>query len=377
MCQQEYFGIGSTKKLKNILSQQKIKNIFLVRGEKSYQISGAKKIIEPILKKHNVFEFYNFESNPKIDDIINGIDKFKKFNPDLVIAVGGGSVIDMAKSINLLATQTDNPKKYITGQKKVNKCNKKLIVIPTTAGSGSEATNFAVVYINKKKYSLENICLLPDYVIIDPQLTFNLPKKITASTGIDALCQAIESYWSINSNKKSKRYSKEAIELIINNLSLAVNKLDKKARTVMSKASNLAGKAICITKTTACHAISYPITSYFNILHGHACSLTLSIMLVHNNNIKKNDTLDKRGTNYVKKTISDLTKILGVSNVYEAKEIIDNLIKNVGLENSLKNLNINKNDINKIISNINLERMKNNPRKLNKKQLRDIFNNLR
>ncbi|MFH1308993.1 MAG: iron-containing alcohol dehydrogenase, partial [Patescibacteria group bacterium] len=183
--------------------------------------------------------------------------------------------------------------------------------------------------------------------------------------------------WSVNSNKKSKKYSKEAINLVINNLVLAVNKSDKRARVAMSRASNLAGKAICITKTTACHAISYPITSYFNILHGHACSLTLSSMLVHNSNIKKNDTLDERGTNYVKKTISDLTKILGVSNVYKAKEIIDNLIKNIGLENNLTNLGINKNGITEIINNVNLERMKNNPRKLNKKQLRDIFKNLR
>jgi len=371
MYQQEYFGIGSTKKLKNILSQQKIKNIFLVRGKKSYQISGAKKIIEPILKKYNVFEFYDFESNPKINDIINGIDKFKKFNPNLVMAVGGGSVIDMAKSINLLAAQSDNPKKYVIGKKKINNHGKKLIAIPTTAGSGSEATHFAVVYINKIKYSLENSCLLPNYVIIDPQLTFNLPKRITASTGMDALCQAMESYWSVNSNKKSKKYSKEAINLVINNLVLAVNKSDKRARVAMSRASNLAGKAIDIAKTTACHAMSYPITLYFNIPHGHACSLTLSSMLVHNSNVKENDISDKRGVDYVKKTISDLVKILGASDINKAKEIIDNLIKEIGLKTKL-DINIET-----IIKEINLERMKNNPRKLNKKQLRDTLRNLR
>jgi len=376
MFQKEYFGLGSIQKLKDILFQQKTENIFLVRGEKSYQISGAKKIIEPLLKRYKVFEFYDFEPNPKIEDVIKGIDKFKKFNIDLIIAVGGGSVIDMAKSINLLGVQAGSPREYITGKKEIKNCGKCLISIPTTAGSGSEATHFAVVYIDKIKYSLKHKSLLPQYAIIDPQFTFNLSKRITASTGMDALCQAMESYWSINSNEVSKKYSKEAIDLIIKNLSLAVNKSNEQARAAMSRASNLAGKAINITQTTACHAISYPITSYFGVPHGHAAALTLTNILIFNSNVKENDILDKRGVNYVKKIINNLIKILDTSDVYEAKKIIDDLMKEIGLETKLTDLGINRSNMEVIIKNFDLKRAKNNPRKLNAKRLKNILMDL-
>lgn len=377
MFQQEYIGLGCVQNLKDILFQQKIKSIFLVRGKKSYRLSGAEKIIKPLLKKYKVFEFYDFELNPKIEDVIKGIDRFKKFNSDLVVAIGGGSVIDMAKSINLLGGQTGDPKKYIIKKREIKNCGKDLVAIPTTAGSGSEATCFAVIYIGKTKYSLEHEKLLPEYAIIDPQFTFNLPKKITASTGMDALCQAMESYWSVNSNKNSQRYSEKAIKLIIKNLPLAVNKSNKQARIAMSRASNLAGKAINITRTTACHAISYPITSYFNVPHGHAAALTLSSMLVFNNNVEEKNLLDKRGVDYVKKTINNLVRMLGASDIYEAKKIIDDLMEEIGLETKLASLGIKKSDIKMIINNLNLERVKNNPRRLDKKQLKNILEELK
>lgn len=376
--QKEHFGVGSIVKLKDILSQNEAKNIFLIRGKKSYEVSGIKKIIEALLKEYNVTEFYNFEPNPKIEDIVRGIDEFKKSDIDFVIGVGGGSVIDMAKAISALGVQSDEPEKYIKNKKEIKNRGKKLIAIPTTAGTGSEATHFAVVYINKTKYSLKHKYLLPNYAIIDPQFTFSLPKRITASTGMDALSQAIESYWCINSNKESKKYAEEAIKLIMKNLPLAVNKSEQSARVEMSKAANLAGKAINITQTTACHAISYPITSYFNIPHGHAVSLTLGSMLVYNSNVSVKDVLDKRGINYIKETMDSLIKIIGATDEYMAKEIINNLMREISLEIRLDELNINKNDIELIIKNgFNPDRVKNNPRLLTKENLRKILNDLR
>ena len=323
--------------------------------------------------------FSDFETNPKLKDIKKGISIFKKAKPNVVIAVGGGSVIDVAKAINALATNKSDPADYITGKEKITKPGKPLIAIPTTSGSGSEATHFAVVYIGKTKYSLAHEYILPNYALIDPQLTLTLPPQITASSGLDALGQAIEAYWSVNSTPVSKRYSSAALKIILPNLVKAVRAPTSRSRMAMSQASHLAGKAINLAKTTACHAISYPITAYFGVPHGHAVGLTLSSLLKYNAGISQNDTLDKRGVVYVKKAIKDLAKlIVGKNDVAEAATTIDGILTGVGLETRLSRLNIKTDqDIELIIKNgFNPDRVKNNPRLLTKEALRKILVNL-
>jgi alcohol dehydrogenase class IV len=162
---------------------------------------------------------------------------------------------------------------------------KPLIAIPTTSGTGTEATCFAVVYIDKTKYSLKHSSILPDYTIIDPTLTHAMPPLVTAATGMDALAQAIESYWGVKSTHESQAYAREAITLTLAYLKAACQN-EVEARDAMSRAANLAGKAINLTETTACHAVSYPITSYFNVPHGHAVALTLASMFGYINNLR-------------------------------------------------------------------------------------------
>lgn len=379
MLQQEYLGYGSAINLKNILSKHNPRSVFLVTGKNSYEKSGVKPILDNLLKNYNIIHFFDFEVNPKLKDIEKGITIFKKSNCDFVIAVGGGSVMDVAKSVNILSANKNNPMEYITNKKIIENKGKALAAIPTTSGSGSEATKFAVVYINKMKYSLEHDFMLPDYAIVDTQFTMNLPKGTAASAGMDAFCQAIESYWCINSNEESKKYAKEAIKIIIKNLPNAVNKPSKKSRAAMSKASHLAGKAINISKTTACHAISYPITSYFNVPHGHAVALTLPSILIYNSEFNENDLLDKRGADYVKTTINQIVKFIDAKDVYEASKKIENLMIEIGLSTKLSQLGIKTGkDIDTIIKyGFNPQRVKNNPRRLTEEALIEIFENIR
>lgn len=378
MLQKEYFGYNSIKNLRKILIKHKPKRIFLVTGRKSYEKSGAKAILDKILDKYNTIRFYDFEANPKISDIKKGMNIFNENKCDFIIAVGGGSVMDVAKSINSFAANDGKPEDYLQKGKAIEKKGKTLVAIPTTAGSGSEATKFAVIYIDKTKYSLDNVFLIPDYAIIDPQFIMNLPKGITASAGMDALSQGIESYWCINSNSESKKYAKEAIRIAIKNLANAVNG-GKSSRILMAKAAHLAGKAINISKTTACHAISYPITSYFNVPHGHAVALTIPSMLKYNLNVNENDLLDKRGVKYVKKTIMEIAKLLEESSVDEVSAKITNLMKQIGLKTKLSELGIkNGKDIEIIIKNgFNPARVRNNPRLLTEQALRRILQEIR
>ncbi|MCX6794953.1 MAG: phosphonoacetaldehyde reductase [Candidatus Falkowbacteria bacterium] len=377
MPQKNYIGIGAIKNLAGYLRQNKVKKVFLVSGKKSYKLCGAKKILDPILKKYSVLNFTDFSSNPKLLAIEKGAKLFKKYDPDLVIAIGGGSAIDMAKAINILAVQDGNPRDYVLKKKEITKSGKKLIAVPTTAGTGSEATCFAVVYINKVKYSLKHKFILPTCFIIDPRFTFNLNQKITAETGADALAQAIESYWSVNSTAESKKYAARAIRIILKNLYKVVNNPDQKSRLKMSRAANLSGRAINITETTACHAISYPITSYFGIAHGQAVVMTLSSLLNYNNLVSQADVLDKRGALYVKRVIKDIIKLLGAHNCQNAQEKIESILKGVGLATRFRELNIFREDLKIIFKNsFNPERMKNNPRLVTKKELWKMLLNL-
>ncbi len=379
MPQQEYLGFNSVNNLKKILLKHNPKNIFLATGKESYERCGAKSIISNILKNYNIIYFDDFEINPKLKDIEKGIKIFRKNNCDFVIAVGGGSAIDAAKSINILASNEGNPEDYITTIKKIENQGKALAAIPTTAGSGSEATKFAVVYMGKTKYSLQHEFMTPDYAIVDTQFTINLPRAITASTGMDAFCQAVESYWCINSTEESKKYAEQAIKIILKNLSKAANNPSTESREAMSKAAHLAGKAINISKTTACHAVSYPITSYFNVPHGHAAALTLPSMLVYNSEVNKDDLLDKRGIDYVNKTVNEIVKFIGVKGVGDASQKIRNLMQEIGLKTKLSELGIKtQNDIDIIIKNgFNPDRVKNNPRKLTEGALRKILENIK
>ncbi|MDQ3020498.1 MAG: phosphonoacetaldehyde reductase [Bacteroidota bacterium] len=377
MRQKEYFGVGCVKILSEILLRSGFKKIFLVTGKNSFKISGAENFLKEILSDYRVIRFDNFTANPKLEEIENGIEEYKKSECDIIISVGGGSVVDVAKSINILAAQEKLPDAIIRGEEKINKKGKTLIAIPTTSGAGSEATHFAVVYIGMDKFSIAHKNILPDISIIDPQLTFNLDKKITATSGIDALCQSVESYWSVNSNTESKKYSEESIKIILENLEYAVNEPAEINRVNMSRAANLSGKSINIAKTTAPHAISYSMTSCFGITHGQAVSISLGEFLEYNYGVTEKDSVGSRSAVKNKNSIEQLIKLFRCQSVEEAKLKINKLIQSIGLKTQLSELNIKtENDLKIILDNVNYERLQNNPRAVSRENLAKILRNI-
>ncbi|MEK6846392.1 MAG: iron-containing alcohol dehydrogenase, partial [Nanoarchaeota archaeon] len=189
-------------------------------------------------------------------------------------------------------------------------------------------------------------------------------------------------------NTVSQMYAKEAIQLTLAHLEKAVNSAsstkrpDSEARANMSRAANLAGKAINITATTACHAISYPFTSYFNVPHGHAVALTLGEMMVHNANVQKEDCLDGRGLLYVQNVMTEISQLFGfpaeLSSAEKVREKINLLMEQIGLERNITKLGVkSEEDMQLILSNVNLERLKNNPRQLTSDELKKILKRLR
>lgn len=360
--------------LPSILEELGVRQIFLVTGNQSYFASGLEKAFLTMISPYKVIRFSDFNPNPSLPDIIRGLSLFKKNSKDVVIAAGGGTVIDMAKSIRVLSVQSGPPETYIREPRKISAKGVPLIAIPTTAGSGSEATHFAVVYIDHEKFSLAHENVYPNYAIVDPNLTFSLPRDYSAFSGMDAFSQAVESYWAVNSTQESKQYAREAISLVLNNLVKAVNHPTPDSRVAMAKAAHLAGKAINISKTTAAHALSYPFTSHFGVPHGYAVALTLGEVFTYNSQARENDCNDPRGVEYVHKAIEELLSFFDCYDHACFKEFLTRLMTAIGLETKLSSLNIElEKHLDYFQREINLERLQNNPRSFTFERITELL----
>ena len=373
MMQKILTGRGTINELTGILDNKNLKSVFLVTGKSSFITSGARDILFSLLANRKVFQFNDFEVNPQLDDIAKGIDLFKQSKSDCIIAVGGGSVIDMAKAIRALSGLKNAKIADAVIFNHVHQNNIPLIAIPTTLGSGSESTSFAVVYINKNKYSLSHSSVLPDLAVIDTSISESLPPSVTIINAFDALSQALEALWSINSNWESDEYATEAVKTIWRILPYLSNptKLHKHQLAI---AANLSGRAINITKTTAPHALSYYFTSHLNLPHGHAVALFLPIFIIYNNAVQDHDCNDKRGYLFVQKRMSYIIKLLACDSAEKAGSAIRNIAAKLNLELDFGNLNISRNILVDALCSFNAERMKNNPRCFNAEELINNMN---
>ena len=252
--------------LDSLLESFRGKKIFLVCGNSFDRLK-----IAPAITKLNPVRFSAFSPNPVYEDVCAGVDLFRSSRCQVILAVGGGSALDVAKCIKLFASM-DPTENYL--QQPFAPSDLPLAAIPTTAGTGSESTRHAVIYYGGEKQSVSHPGIVPDGVCLIPSVLADLPLYQKKCTLMDALCQAIESWWSVSATEESIEYSKVAIELIKNNWKAYI--LSGKHADQILLASNYAGRAINITATTAAHAMSYKLTSLYGIPHGHAVALAMT-----------------------------------------------------------------------------------------------------
>ena len=340
--------INSFEDIKKFINDKSFNKIFILCGKKSFVISGAKNLFKKFISDKEVKFFYKNSELPILEELIKIINEIKRFKPDLFW--------DFKQSNSI----TYPFKKKYT----------RLAVIPTTAGSGAEVTSNAVIYVNQIKYSFESELLIPDNFFLIPEFLISAPSKIKASAGFDAIAQAVESLVSKKSNEESLKYATKSLEISINCYNSFLNSPDLTKASEMIIASNLAGKAINISKTTAPHASSYPFTSLFNISHGHAVSLFFENFFKFNY-----DNLNKSETSFnLEKRFELIFKLFNVKNINDFCSKITSIKRKAQLEDNLKTLNININEYSeKIISGINLLRLGNNPVKINDKDIINII----
>lgn len=274
-----HFGPGCRVVLPNYIADSRVLVVTSARGR---QQIGKDPVLKPLTETGAVLWLDNISSNPRLADLQMVVDQLPRMGIDVILAFGGGSVIDSAKVIAArmtlrqeglnLATMIANPANYL---------NSKLLplyTVPTTAGTGSEVTPFATVWdhVNKKKLSIASPFLYPATAIVDPELTYELPEEVTISTGLDALNQAFESVWNRNRSSFTTCIAARAIASAMHYLpNIAKDLNDPIARIALSESSLLAGLCISQTRTAVCHSIGYPLTAHFGLSHGLASAFTM------------------------------------------------------------------------------------------------------
>ncbi|MGC8229311.1 phosphonoacetaldehyde reductase [Pseudobacillus badius] len=351
-----------------------VKNIVLLTRGGDFSDSLSAYTLGKCLEKFNIKHMEIEISNPDIEDLFHYYSETKSFGFQCIIGVGGGSILDLSKSLSALKhinidsidmlRSVIEQKSYVENQDIVP-----WIGIPTTSGTGSEVTCWATIWDRAREVKLSIDCerLYAHTAIIDPTLTISLSKKLTASTALDALCHATEAYWAKSSNELSKVYSLEAIKHIVGNLEKLLDQpKDIKLRKKIALGSLYAGLAFSNTRTTACHSISYPLTLNLGIDHGVAASLTLAkIMELNLETITEKDLL---------------FEAFNVNHCTEIQQFIEKIHERAGFSSNLKDYNANAEIIELIAENAFTKgRMDNNPTKLTKEDvisvLMSIFNN--
>ena len=269
-----------------------------------------------------------------IDNYFYEISKIISKNNELTfIALGGGSVIDTAKILSLMIGNNIKSSDEAIKKSSENKISEKskIICIPSTAGTGAEITPFSTIWDkeNGRKYSILANKINRE-IILDPEISISLPEEMTISTGLDSLCQILESTWSKKANKKSLSAASLGFEYLNKNLNNVIsNPSDIESRQYMLFASFLSGVSISISNTTLCHSISYPLTSILNVPHGVACALTL-IQVIKFNSFEKERFLK----NTLKAVNVESSEILvkEISSMLESlnyKDVIEPFIKKI------------------------------------------------
>ncbi|MDR7079914.1 alcohol dehydrogenase class IV [Neobacillus niacini] len=345
-----------------------LRNIVLLHRGGDFSESEAGYTLFKSLEGFEVKQVEVNISNPDVEDLFHYYKQIENFDYQCIVGIGGGSVLDLSKSLAALKNmeiESTAALRSVIQQKLYieNQNNVPWIGISTTSGTGSEVTCWATIWdrANGVKLSVDCEKLYAHTAIIDPPLTASLPKSLTASTALDALCHATEAYWSKSSNEISRIYSLEAIHRIVNNFEKVLNQPnDISLRKEIALGSLYAGLAFSNTRTTACHSISYPLTLELGMVHGIAASITLAkVMEMNFDSIIENDKL---------------LQAFGVSSCDEIQELIEHFHQLSGFSSRLRDYNANVEIIETIAANAFTKgRMDNNPVALTKEDVTQIL----
>ena len=358
-------GAGCLSCLPKLLEEIKLKN------RRVLVLSWNERVLEhPVFAELQQMDLQGVvftDSNPTVEQLFQLYRETRQFAPDAVVAIGGGSIMDVGKSLCCLygkeIADEDALRKLIQS-KEYGYPAARWIGVPTTAGTGSEVTCWATIWDPNKdaKRSIESQENYAYAALVDPQLAEGMPLKLAVSSALDAAAHAVESYWANGTNCVSRALALQAIRLIMEHLEDLLS--DKAgAHDAMAQGSMLAGLAFSNTKTTACHSISYPLTMHYNIPHGTAVSMLLAPVLEMNASCVEG--------------MPELLKALGVTDATMLKERIRGFLTRSGQPSALQGWGVKQEDLPHLAElGMTKGRADNNPVELTSQNITAILNTI-
>ncbi len=364
------FGAGKRKEINNFIDAIGGKNGILVASHSFAKNGVADEFVKMSGGKIKAV-FSDIRPNPTTDNVNACVKVLRSINADFAVALGGGSPMDCCKAACAIAKGADVIEAYHSGGKAVNpKEAIPMIAVATTSGTASEVTNISVLTDLAKnlKNPMNDPAMYPKIAVIDPELTLTVPPQVTASTGLDVLSHAVESYWATLNQPICSACSIYAARLVFKYLERAYNNpTDLEARSKMAEASIVAGVAFSHPRTTGSHACSFPLTNIYGVPHGEACAFTLDYFLKFNA-----DHADSDGR------ITALAKDCGFSTPYEMADEITAMKKRMGMKTTLSEIGcVTEEQIEELTEKSMSMLMKRNPIELTKENILEMYKALR
>ena len=356
------FHTGAMKRIARVLESQNLDGGVLVSTPHFVKNGYAQAVLDHA-EGRILAVFSDVEPNPTVHNVDACAKVLRETGAKFVIALGGGSVIDCAKAAATVCTTNDSIRVYHGTGVELPETHLPLICVPTTAGTGSEVTAVSVLSDPEldKKAPISSKNFYPTYAIIDAELTFSVPARVTAITGFDVLCHAMEAFWNVDHQPICDALGEYALGKVFENLRTAVSHgNDSHARERMAEASVIAGLAFNRTKTTSAHACSYPLTSMFHIPHGEACAMTIDHFLRINTSCQ-----DGR--------LEKLAKRMFFSSVDAMADDITAMKQEFGLRTDLKDFHVDRKTLDELVAACHHPNMLLNPVEITDEMLYDMF----
>ena len=327
------FGWGRFQEIGQIVDELNGRKIFLVTGKNFAGKYGVVDRLSVYLKGSTLVIFAEVEENPSIKTVDKGAAQCRENQCDLVIGLGGGSAMDAGKAIAMLQKNPGSIREYLDQERVCQTKGLPVITIPTTSGTGSEVTPFTVIFhpAKRAKPAIAPPQNFPDVALVDPEMTTSMPFEVAASTGLDALCQAVEGFWSTQGNPVTRSSAFQAIKLAMENLESACFEKDRDSVTNMALASHLTGIEMSNIGNTSIHPLSYPITIDYGVPHGFACAIFLPSVIRFN-------------ASAIKDRFRDLLTLLNLRNPAAFADRVDFLMEKLKAPRRLSELGVKEED---------------------------------
>lgn len=346
------FGPGKLADLRSVVNEVAGDGAraFLVTGQHALRSTGVLQRVLDLLGEDRTTLFDRVTPFPSPKLVDEALEACREASPDIVVAVGGGSPMDVAKAVAVLMAHDGTSREYGTAQKRLERPGLPFVAVPTTSGSSSEVTSGSALWDMEAKMviGLNSPLMFPDAAVVDPELAMTMPKSLAAVTGMDAFTSAFESYWSTESEPMSDALDLEAIRLFSENLETSCTVGDLRSRSACALAATISGVAYSNSRPNVCHGVGSPLTLFWDAEHGQAVGVTLTTFL-------------RSQAEGISHKLPALWDALGVSDLDEADRRITQIMDGCGLATRLSGLGLTEGDLGTLLDNVRWDRLETLP----------------